>query len=122
MKQISISEKLFKEIAKAVGISVNPDNFELINLPNIQFIKEEEKMPTQETLTKSETIALFKKHMPDAAGAESFINFYIATGMLKVKEELPGLPIGFTFPFSKREEWTNCYNEMFKQGFEINKK
>lgn len=84
---------------------------------------EETKMPTKHIMTRVEAIDCFNKHMttPSATSAERIINFYVAAGMLEIKEEeeLPGLPIGFQFPFSKRDEWTNCVNEMFKQGFVI---
>lgn len=72
-------------------------------------------------ITRSEAIALIKQHLPKIFDAASVIDFYVAAGMLEIKEELPGLPIGFEFPFSKRDEWTNCCNEMFKQGYKISK-
>lgn len=72
-------------------------------------------------MTRAEAIACFKEHMPwTGISAEKVIDFYIAAGILEIKEEeLPGLPIGFRFPFSKRDEWTNCINELFKQGFVV---
>ncbi len=30
-----------------------------------------------------------------------------------------GLPLGFIFPFNKRNEWAECVNELRKQGFKI---
>ena len=39
---------------------------------------------------------------------------------LKTEKEV-GLPIDFLFPMSKRNEWTECANELRKQGFKITK-
>lgn len=43
-------------------------------------------------------------------------------GKLVYEDDAIGLPIGFEFPFSKRDEWTDCCNELYEQGFEIVKK
>ena len=39
---------------------------------------------------------------------------------LKIEKEV-GLPTGFSSPMSKRNEWTECANELRKQGFKITK-
>lgn len=84
----------------------------------------EMKMTTHEKkkMTRKEAIEIFKKHMPDVVKAEKTIDFYIEAGMLEiVEEEIKGLPIGFSFPFSKREEWTDFVDSLNKQGFIIKK-
>lgn len=93
MKQIVISENLFKEIANAIGIGSNPDNFEVLNLPNIQFLKEEKLMPTEPVMTREEAVAILKKHIPMVENAYKIIEFCIEVGMLEVKEEEEEKPI-----------------------------
>lgn len=48
-------------------------------------IKEADKPKPIITLT--EAINLFNKYLPQAHGAEVWVDFFIATGMLEVKEE-----------------------------------
>lgn len=86
----------------------------------------ETKMPTKCIMTRTKAIIFVTNRvfgLTNTGQAEKWVDFFIDAGMLEVKEEeLPGLPIGFQFPFNKRDEWTNCCNELFKQGYEIKAK
>lgn len=94
MRTIEINDDEFTCLA--LHLKMKDEGYDYMSLDNtIIFMRNKDKikMPTQTTLFKSEAIALFKKHMPDASGAESFINFYIAAGMLEVEEEEEEKPI-----------------------------
>lgn len=58
-----------------------------------------------------------------ANGWKLFVDLCIKEKIIVMEDEpkLPGLPIGFEFPFSKREEWTDCVNNLYKQGFVVTK-
>lgn len=88
MKQITIPEKLFKEISKIVYSNSDPNNFEFMNIVDIRFIKEEKSMPTKRIMTRAEAIVLCADYMAyNKESATKIIDFYIKTGMLTVKEE-----------------------------------
>lgn len=84
--------------------------------------KMENKMKAK--MTRKEAIEKILPNCIDKFHAEDLIKFYIEAGMLEVVEEEKeyGLPIGFSFPFDKRAEWTKCVNALNDQGFIIVKK
>lgn len=59
--------------------------YDRVHCPELR--NEEIKMSTKHIMTRAEAIACFKKHMPDAGRAEPVIDFYVAAGMLEIKEE-----------------------------------
>jgi len=58
---------------------------------------------------------------------DGFYDGYDASEFLKIiehkfkEDKEVGLPIDFSFPMSKRNEWTECANELRRQGFKITK-
>lgn len=127
-KLIYLTDEEFDILSKY--LKMGGKNCDSTNLENkIIFMRDkfrELEMPTKQVMTRAEAIIFVTNRvfgLTDTGQAVKWVDFFIAAGMLEVKEEeLPGLPIGFRFPFSKRDEWTNCCNEMFKQGFEVKKK
>ena len=73
-------------------------------------------------MTRKEAIDSLQKHCTvNDPGA--IIDFYMEAGMLEiVEEEGPGIPIGFKFPFSKRQEYTEIFDALAKQGFDVIKR
>lgn len=113
MMQIIIPEKLFKEIAKAIGIGTNPDNFEVLNLPNIQFIKEEKSMSHLEQ---------YKKGFEDGIGLKEGFKYsilgydfeYLWKLIIKDKEnkEMPTKPT-----MTRAEAIAKCHGINYPEAF-----
>lgn len=63
--------------------------YEYCGLTEAVKFKENNKMPTKHIMTRAEAIECFTKHMPWTTGssAEKVINFYVAAGMLEIKED-----------------------------------
>lgn len=64
------------------GMEVN----EILDILEQHLKDKENEMPPKHIMTKTEAIALLQKHMPIGNAAKA-IDFYIAAGILEIKEE-----------------------------------
>jgi|SRR5882757_4350247 len=79
------------------------------------------KAEAVEAHVKTQSNSMVEYWTETVAKSIKFIEGLEALGLIEFKKEEVGLPIGFSFPMSKRNEWTECANELRKQGFKITK-
>ena len=88
-------------------------------------VKMQNKLMTKEEAievhAKTQENSMVEYYSETKAKSKLFIEGLEALGLIEFKEADVGLPIGFSFPMSKRNEWTECVNELRKQGFKITK-
>src|SRR6267154_2523276 len=77
------------------------------------------KVEAIEVHAKTQENSMVEYWNETVAKSIKFIEGLEALGLIEFKEEDTGLPLGFKFPMSKRDEWTECANELRKQGFKI---
>lgn len=94
MIEIWVTEKIFKFIHEAASFTSDVNTLDYLTFRDgIRFLKErktemQSSKPTKHIMTRAEAIELFKEHMPwTAHDAGRVIDFYIAAGMLEIKEE-----------------------------------
>ncbi len=93
------------------------EEMEMNNMQNKLMTKAE----AVEAHAKTQANSMVEYWNETVAKSIKFIEGLEALGLIEFKEEDTGLPIGFSFPMSKRNEWTECANELRKQGFKITK-
>lgn len=82
----------------------------------------EAKLPTKHIMTRAEAIALITQHMPKIFDPASVIDFYVAAGMLEIKEENPISQILANLPFLNmdRSDIIKVISALIEKGYITN--
>lgn len=119
-KIIWLPDEVFNKLKGYAGMAEFENRIEMGKYVLISD-KHQEKMTRKEVALIIQTIVF---GLVDTGQADKWAKAFAALGLIEFKkEELKvGLPIGFEFPWNKRDEWGEFIVALHEQGFEINKK